>query len=249
VPPSLFDYRGNVEPTIRKEEFAMPQKERLRVWRNEIKKTSGGLTRDQLVKNKRGKIVSKKKSSQAVGDSNNLGSWLRSKGDKFKGKPKGFKEAAKDDRDDEKLAEVPAKAKPKKAAPPKKKAAPPKKKAAAPKKKAAAVVDLTDSPVKAAKPKAKKKKKMEPMKAGEKKEMHKISVGNILSEEEKVKGGLEKARKEMRKLGFSDKEIDELLSGGGSKNAAKVRKLLKASKRRGKRRTKKQLLQDVLDVI
>ena len=59
----------------------MPQKERLRVWRNELKKTSGGLTRDQLTKNKRGKIVSKKKSDQAAAQ-NNLGSFLREAGKK-----------------------------------------------------------------------------------------------------------------------------------------------------------------------
>jgi len=229
----------------------MPQKERLRVWRGDLKKTSGGLTKDELIKNKRGKIVSRKKSNQAVGDANNLGSWLRGKGDKFQGKPKGFKkDEQKDDRDDEKLGEVPAKPK-KKAAPPKKKAAPPKKKAAPPKKKAAAVVDLTDSPVKAAKPKAKKKKKLEPMKAGEKKELEKISVGNILGEEDKQKAydaDMIKWRKELKKDGFTDKEIDEAMSGGRLSLAAKVRKLLKSSKRRGKRRTKKQLLQDVLDL-
>ena len=85
----------------------MPQKERLRVWRDEIKQTSGGLTKVDLIRNKRGKIVSRKKSSQAVGDANNLGSWLRGKGDQFQGKPKGYKAPEKDDRDDEKLAEVP----------------------------------------------------------------------------------------------------------------------------------------------
>ena len=116
-----------------------------------------------------------------------------------------------------------------------------------PKKKKVVVVDLTDSPVKAPK-KPKKKKKLEPMRAGEKKELHKISVGNILSESEKKKGGEDKARKELKKAGFSEKEIDEILGGGGLSTAAKVRKLLKASKRRGKRRTKKQLLQDVLDL-
>ena len=86
----------------------MPQKERLRVFNGELKRTSGGLTRDELVKNKRGKIVSKRKSSQAVGAENNLGSWLRSKGDKFSGKPKGFKAEVPDDRDDEKVGELPA---------------------------------------------------------------------------------------------------------------------------------------------
>ena len=97
----------------------MPQRERVRVFNGELKKTSGGLTRDQLVRNKRGKVVSKKKSGQAAGGDNNLGSWLRNKGDKFKGKPKGFKEEEEDDdRDDEKMSEVPVKKKtaPKKAA-------------------------------------------------------------------------------------------------------------------------------------
>ena len=41
----------------------MPQNERLRVWKGELKKTSGGLTKGDLIKNKRGKIVSKKRSA------------------------------------------------------------------------------------------------------------------------------------------------------------------------------------------
>ena len=65
--------------------------QRLRVWRGELKKTSGGLTRDDLVKNSKGKIVSRRKSKQA-GEQNNLGVWLRSKGDKFGDKPKEAKE-------------------------------------------------------------------------------------------------------------------------------------------------------------
>ena len=56
--------------------------QRLRVWRGELKKTTGGLVRDDLVKNSKGKIVSRRKSKQA-GEQNNLGVWLRSKGDKF----------------------------------------------------------------------------------------------------------------------------------------------------------------------
>ncbi len=64
--------------------------QRLRVWRGELKKTSGGLTRDDLVKNSKGKIVSRRKSKQA-GEQNNLGVWLRSKGDKFGDKPKDAK--------------------------------------------------------------------------------------------------------------------------------------------------------------
>ena len=62
----------------------MPQSERLRVWKGELKRTSGGLTIDDLIKNKRGKIVSKRKSEAAKKNKdNNLGQWLRSKGDQF----------------------------------------------------------------------------------------------------------------------------------------------------------------------
>jgi outer membrane biosynthesis protein TonB len=57
-------------------------KQRIEVWRGQREKTSGGLTRDQLTKNKRGKIVSKKKSNQASNE-NNLGAWLRDKGTKI----------------------------------------------------------------------------------------------------------------------------------------------------------------------
>ena len=54
-------------------------RQRLEVWRGNRLKTSGGLTKADLVKNKRGKIVSKKKSSQAF-EQNNLGDFLRKKG-------------------------------------------------------------------------------------------------------------------------------------------------------------------------
>ena len=64
----------------------MPQSQRMRVFKGELKKTSGGLTKKDLVKNKRGKVVSRKKSSQASG-ANNLGNWLRKKGDKYSGVP------------------------------------------------------------------------------------------------------------------------------------------------------------------
>ena len=62
----------------------MSSNQRSEVWRGIRKKTSGGLTKADLVKNKRGKLVSKKKSQQA-GSQNNLGSWLREKGKKFEG--------------------------------------------------------------------------------------------------------------------------------------------------------------------
>ena len=58
----------------------------MRVWRGELKKTTGGLTKDDLVKNRKGKIVSRRKSRQAA-DQNNLGEWLRNKGDRFQDMP------------------------------------------------------------------------------------------------------------------------------------------------------------------
>ena len=39
----------------------MPQKERLRVWRGELKKTAGGLTKADLVKNKRGGLCPRRR--------------------------------------------------------------------------------------------------------------------------------------------------------------------------------------------
>ena len=116
----------------------MPQKERLRVWKGELKKTSGGLTKNDLIKNKRGKIVSKKKSEAARKnkDANNLGQWLRSKGEKFLSK--GLKPA-----------DIVRKDKRKKKKDPKSGTVP-------------------------------KLEKLEPMKAGEKKDLSKVSVGNIV---------------------------------------------------------------------
>ena len=113
----------------------MPQNERQRVWKGDLKKTSGGLRKQDLIKNKRGKIVSKKKSEAARKnkDANNLGQWLRSKGEKFLSK--GLKPAdivRKDKRKKKEKNVVP------------------------------------------------KLEKLEPMKAGEKKDLSKVSVGNII---------------------------------------------------------------------
>jgi hypothetical protein len=127
----------------------MPQNERVRVWKGELKRTSGGLRKQDLMKNTRGKIVSKKKSEAAKKNAeNNLGQWLRSKGEQFlskglkkenivrKGKPgrKPFNNKKED---------------------PKKKVVP----------KSGTVPKL---------------EKLEPMKAGEKKDLSKVSVGNIV---------------------------------------------------------------------
>jgi len=61
----------------------MSSTQRLAVWRGDRLKTSGGLFKKDLVKNKRGKIVSKKKSGQAR-NQNNLGNFLKEHGAKMK---------------------------------------------------------------------------------------------------------------------------------------------------------------------
>ena len=176
----------------------MPQNERQRVWKGEIKKTSGGLTKAMLMKNSRGKIVSRKKSEAAKkNNENNLAGWLRKKGEKFLSKGVTAEHVVRKDKRKKKLQKlalpssgtVPKKkldskktvvvlpkpkpkAKPKPAAPkPKPK---PKPKPAAPKPKP--------------KPKPKKKKKGPPVivdqapeKAGEVADTSKISVGNIIA--------------------------------------------------------------------
>ena len=162
----------------------MSQNERLRVWKGELKKTSGGLTKPMLMKNKRGKIVSKRKSEAAKKKNiNNLGGWLRSKGDQFlskglvqenivrKGKVgrKAFKQEKKKEEEvpEEKQGEVPA-TKPK----PKPKPAP-KQKKAAPKKKVAKVAKVAAAPPKIS--------KLAPVGPGQKpKDRTNISAGNII---------------------------------------------------------------------
>ena len=94
--------------------------QRSEVWRGLRKKTSGGLVKADLIKNKRGKVVSAKKSQQAS-NQNNLGLWLREKG----------KKVAKADMIRKKSAPPPGAPISKK--PPKKKAAPKAKPKAAPK--------------------------------------------------------------------------------------------------------------------
>ena len=113
--------------------------QRLEVWKGLRKKTSGGLTKSMLTRNKRGKIGSKKKADQAAAQ-NNLGSFLREAGKKVaasemlrkKGSKKQPKAAPKKSAPKPKAA--PKKSAPKPKAAPKKqpaKAVPPKK--AAPK--------------------------------------------------------------------------------------------------------------------
>ena len=167
----------------------MPQNQRLLVWRGELKKTSGGLTKDMLMKNKRGKIVSRKKSQAAKkSDENNLGSWLRAKGDKFGGEPKALKT------EDKKPKVVNA---PKKVVNAKPKVVNAKPKVVnAPKKKKKLILRLGKKKVVNARP---ARPKAEPMKAGEKKEPSKISVGNIL-----VKGKEQFSKYELKKRYLKD---------------------------------------------
>jgi len=152
----------------------MPQRERLRVWRGDLRKTAGGLTKNDLVRNARGKIVSRKKSKGATNE-NNLGKWLRSAGDSFGGKlqdaglplpkPKGqgkVKVKAHKPQADRKIKKPAApkpKPKPKQQAKPKPKPKPKPKK-------------------KFAKPAAPKPRS--PVKAGQIRDLSKISVGNIV---------------------------------------------------------------------
>ena len=183
----------------------MPQSERLRVWKGELKKTSGGLTKPMLMKNKRGKVVSKRKSEASKKqNANNLGEWLRSKGDQFlskglvqenivrKGKAgrKAFKQEKKQEEQvpEEKQAEVPAtKPKPK----PKPKKVVPKK--VVPKKKVAKVA-----------PAPPKITKLAPVGPGQKpKDRTNISSGNItvVHQESKVH---EKQIQEIQRAGAQE---------------------------------------------
>ena len=167
----------------------MPQAERQRVWRDEIKKTSGGLRKQDLMKNSRGKIVSKKKSAAAKKnkDKNNLAGWLRQKGDQFLSKGVTAEHVVRKAKRKKKLGKLslpggtvepkpkPVVVKPK----PKPK---PKPVVQKPKPKPKPVVQ---------KPKPKPKKssgpkitKLEPIKPGEDKDLSKVSVGNILPEQD-----------------------------------------------------------------
>ena len=137
----------------------MPSRpDRIRVWRGELKRTKGGLTKADLMKNKSGKIVSRRRSAAAKGNSN-LGNWLRKKGQKFTDKPRKVQTEAEKDAERAEIVKqfmakhgnkkkaAPKKAPPKKA-PPKK--APPKKaapKKAPPKKARPVPIDLTDEPI------------------------------------------------------------------------------------------------------
>ena len=63
------------------------------VWSGKQRKTTGGLTRDDLTTNRHGRIVSKRK-SLAASKVNNLGTWLRGKDQKFSDVPAGAKKGS-----------------------------------------------------------------------------------------------------------------------------------------------------------
>jgi len=161
----------------------MPQSERLRVWKGELKKTSGGLRKQDLTKNKRGKIVSKRKSESAKKNkANNLGQWLRSKGDQFLSKGlkaenivrknrAGRKAFKKEEVPEEKQSEVKKTVQKKKKAPPK----------------------IT---------------KTAPIKPGEKpKDKTKISVGNIVLNRKAIKEYKEGAKFLMKELDYNKQQV------------------------------------------
>ena len=164
--------------------------QRLRVWRGELKKTSGGLVRDDLVKNSKGKIVSRRKSKQA-GEQNNLGVWLRSKGDKFGDKP-------------EKESALKAKEPPKKAAKPKPKPDPAREKLA--RRLKTAGVPIVPAVLK------EKAKPAEPKSYGKKKAKHtEITVQNIRRESRAQKKAREDIENRERKKRRAER-IKQLMS-------------------------------------
>ena len=160
----------------------MPQNERLRVWKGELKKTSGGLRKQDLMKNKRGKIVSKKKSEAAKKNKeNNLGQWLRSKGDQFLSKGLKQENIVRKNKAGRKAF----------------------------KKKKEEVPEEKQSEVKTKKKKAPPKiTKTAPMKPGEKpKDKTKISVGNIVLNRKEIKEYREGAKFLMKELDMTKKEV------------------------------------------
>jgi hypothetical protein len=190
----------------------MPQRERLRVWRGDLRKTAGGLTKKDLMRNARGKIVSRKKSSGATNE-NNLGKWLRSAGDSFGGKledaglpppkPKGRNKKpvkAPKPQVDRKIKK-PAAPKPKKVAPKPK----PKQPKQQPKPKPKQQPKKAEPKKKFAKPAALKPRS--PVKAGQIKNYQKISVGNIVVEKKVDTTGWQPWAKKQTNTDWIEKKV------------------------------------------
>lgn len=85
------------------------------VWSGKLRKTTGGLTRDDLMLNRSGRIVSKRK-SEAASKVNNLGTWLRVRGQGFKEVPSNAKKGS-NGKDAKPKKVAPKKVAPKKVAP------------------------------------------------------------------------------------------------------------------------------------
>ena len=161
--------------------FRGTSKQRLDVWKGSRARTSGGLTKSDLIKNKRGKIVSKKKSTQASSQ-NNLGDYLRETGKSIdkgsmlrsKGSPKKVEpKKAAPKAAPKKAQPAPQKPAPKKPAPKKPAVKPVPKPKAKPEKKAAP---------KAKAPKAKVRVDVNPItqQPYDKRQRSKVSVGNVV---------------------------------------------------------------------
>ena len=177
----------------------MPQKERLRVWKGELKKTAGGLTKADLIKNKRGRIVSKKKSLSAK-TANNLDKWLRKPGDSFAGKLKD--------------AGLPAPAV--KGSKPKQKVPKPKPKAAAPKKAAPKQAPKAPAP----------KKKKQPAAAGQIPNRAEIDIGNIIVESNVPKSWPSWAQKVAVTSRYVRKDIERALKKDKNPDWSEIKKNL-----------------------
>ncbi len=166
----------------------------MRVWKDELKKTSGGLRKQDLMKNKRGKIVSRKKSEAAKKNKeNNLGQWLRSKGDQFLSK--GLKQE-----------NIVRKNKPGRKAFKKKKV---------PEEKQS---EVKKPPKSGTKRQAPKITKSEPMKPGEKPDdKTKISVGNIVPDSMKVRKFKKKIKALMKMPDFRGYTRQQVIKRAGLK--------------------------------
>lgn len=73
-----------------KKEMPKTRPDRLLVWRGEKEKTTGGLRKSDLVRNKSGRIVSKR-ASNAAKKKSHLGELLKKPGDKFDAHKKAVK--------------------------------------------------------------------------------------------------------------------------------------------------------------
>ena len=94
----------------------VPRAEQRRlVWSGKLRKTTGGLTRDDLMLNRSGRIVSKRK-SEAASKVNNLGTWLRVRGQGFKEVPSNAKKGSNGKDAKKEIKKEPKKVVPKKVA-------------------------------------------------------------------------------------------------------------------------------------